>query len=168
MPMETDKANKYQNQNLNRCQVISKLIVVKLCGCLLFLFLAWLLLLGLIVLCCIGVVRVDTLVSDLKGKAFNLSPLNVMLAVGLTYVAILNWGPCVLCISLYYILSPMLFHCNLSPTPNHGFYPVTLIWLGVLWIPCYRFLLRSNIKEHWVSHLVNMLSMLIELNWLNE
>ena len=57
--------------------------------CLVFLFLTGLLWLGFPVLCWIGVVRVGTLVlfTNLRGKDFILLTLNVMLVVGLSYMA---------------------------------------------------------------------------------
>lgn len=74
MPMENDKAKNNQNQNFKQKSGDFKAgDFIKLCGCPLVLFLAWLLLLGPSpMLPGSGESGHSCFVSDPKGKAFNL------------------------------------------------------------------------------------------------
>ena len=69
-------------------QTVRVLLVLFHSGFLLFIFLLWLLWLKLPKLCWIIVVSGHPcLVPDFRGNAFNFSPLKIMFAVGLSYIA---------------------------------------------------------------------------------
>ena len=70
-------------------QTVRVLLLLFQSGFLLFIFLLWLLWLGLPKLCCIVVVKSGhpCLVPDFKGNAFSFSPLRIMFAVGLSHMA---------------------------------------------------------------------------------